>query len=444
MKLLRNPLVALFFILGGCMLQPQTIEDEEGDDFDIAQAALTTRIQAEAQSWTSSSGDSVSATSSTLRLNANAAGDNFKFTTPVASGTYAVILRYSKRNVYGDFRVDVNGKSAATVSGYSSNTSDTWGTVSLGTLTLSGSVEFKITVAGKNSTASDFDVKLDYIDLTNSGSSTGSGGTSSGGSTGGSVSTTGGSMGSGSSTSTGTIPTSIPSATDTETRSSTTSLPAGVHDFGNRRIGVQNPKGCDGESQPAVFELADGATLRNVIIAGGTPGANGVVCKGNCTLENVYWEDVCEDAATNSKDGATMTINRVIARNASDKVFQHNAKGGSRTVIKNSYLSSFGKVWRSCGDCTANGGPRHVEISNVRVEGVGSSVAGANQNYGDTVTIRQLYVKGGYSASSDKPKICQVFTGVQKGNGSSSQLYGGASQWNSSTCKVSQSDVLSW
>jgi pectate lyase len=37
--------------------------------------------------------------------------------------------------------------------------------------------------------------------------------------------------------------------------------------------------------------------------------------------------DVCEDAATNSKDGATMTLNHVIALHASDKVFQHNAKG---------------------------------------------------------------------------------------------------------------------
>lgn len=239
------------------------------------------------------------------------------------------------------------------------------------------------------------------------------------------------------------IPMTIPTPTATETRDSTTLL-TGVNDLKNQRIGVKTTTTCDGEGQPAVFELADGATLKNVIIMGGTAGGNGVVCLGNCTLENVYWEDVCEDAATNSKDGATMTIRNSVALNASDKVFQHNAKGGSKTVISNSYIATFGKVWRSCGDCTNNGGSRHLVLDNVKVEGVGSCIAGANENYGDTVTITNLYVKGGYSASSDKPKICQVFNGVEKGEGTSAKLYGGASQWNSSTCKVSQTDVKSY
>lgn len=454
MKKLQATTMMLLLGIGGCATGAEDVEGDVGD-FEVAQDALTSRIQAETQSWTSSSGDSTSPTTSTLRLNANASGDTFKFSTSVASGTYAVTLRFSKRNVYGNFQVYINGTAAGTISGYSSNTSDTWTTTSLGTRSLSGNVEFKFVSAGKNSAAADFDAKLDFVDLTSSSTSAGTGGSSSTGAggttakggtsaTGGTTAKGGSSATGGSATSSGTIPTSIPSATATETRSSTTVLPSGVHDFGNRRIGVQNPVGCDGEGQPAVFELADGATLRNVIIAGGTPGGNGVVCKGNCTLENVYWEDVCEDAATNSKDGSTVTINRAIAKNASDKVFQHNSKGGSRTIVKNSQISTAGKVWRSCGDCTSNGGPRHLELSNVRVEGISSCVAGANENYGDTVTIRNLYVKGGYNASDDKPKICQVFKGVQKGSGESSKLYNGASQWNSATCKVSRTDVLSW
>jgi hypothetical protein len=235
----------------------------------------------------------------------------------------------------------------------------------------------------------------------------------------------------------------IPTPTATETRSSTTVL-SGVNDLQNKRIGVKSTASCDGEGQPAVFELADGATLKNVIIMGGTPGGNGVVCKGNCTLENVYWEDICEDAATNSKDGATMTVLNSIALNASDKVFQHNAKGGATTVVKNSYISTFGKLWRSCGDCASNGGPRNLVIDNVKVDGVSVCVAGANENYGDSVTITNLFVKGGYSASSDKPKICQVYTAVTDHNGESTKLYGGASQWNSKTCKVTQGDVKSY
>lgn len=218
-----------------------------------------------------------------------------------------------------------------------------------------------------------------------------------------------------------------------------------VWDFENQRIGVNNTADCeDGEGQVTVFELEDGVTVRNLIIAGGIAGGNGIVCKGNCTLEYVYWEDICEDAATNSKDGATMTLDHVIALHATDKVFQHNAKAGSKTIVKNSYVADFGKLWRSCGDCTANGGPRNLVIDNVRVESVKTAIAGANQNYGDTVTIKDLYVKGGYSAANDKPKICTEYLGVTDHNGESTKVDDGNSQWNTATCKVSQSDVKSY
>lgn len=44
----------------------------------------------------------------------------------------------------------------------------------------------------------------------------------------------------------------------------------------------------------AVFLLHEGATLKNVII--GKDQSEGVHCKGHCTLEFVWFEDVCEDA----------------------------------------------------------------------------------------------------------------------------------------------------
>jgi hypothetical protein len=250
-----------------------------------------------------------------------------------------------------------------------------------------------------------------------------------------------------------TIPMTIPTPTNGqgEIRSSTTVLKNAknggkdIWDFGNQRIGVNNTADCeDGEGQLTVFEVEDGITVRNLIIPAGLPAGNGIVCKGNCNLEYVYWEDVCEDAATNSKDGATMRLNHVIALKATDKVFQHNAKGGSRTIIENSFVSGFGKLWRSCGDCTDNGGPRHLTIDNVRVDGVTTAVAGANQNYGDTVTIKSLFVKGGYDAADDKPKICTEYLGVTDHNGESTKLGDGKSQWNTATCKVTQSEVKSY
>ncbi|WP_437802921.1 pectate lyase [Sorangium sp. So ce693] len=218
-----------------------------------------------------------------------------------------------------------------------------------------------------------------------------------------------------------------------------------VYDFNNQKIGVNNTEDCDdGEGQKTVFEVEDGVTVKNLIIAGGLPGGNGIVCKGDCTLDHVYWEDVCEDAATNSADGATMRINSSIALHSADKIFQHNAKGGSTTIVTNSYIADFGKLWRSCGDCTANGGPRHLILDNVRVDRVKTTVAGANQNYGDTVTITNLYVKGGYDAGDDKPKICQEYKAVTDHMGESEKLHGGASQWGTATCRVSKSDVKSW
>jgi hypothetical protein len=245
-----------------------------------------------------------------------------------------------------------------------------------------------------------------------------------------------------------TIPT--PSNGQGEIRDDTTVLKNGanggkdVWDFANQRIGVKSVDCESGEGQTTVFEVEDGVTVRNLIIAGGSAGGNGIVCKGNCTLEYVYWEDVCEDAATNSKDGATMTLNHVIALHATDKVFQHNAKGGSKTIIRNSYVSDFGKLWRSCGDCTSNGGPRHLIVENVRVEGIKTAVAGANRNYGDTVTIKNLYVKGGYDSGQDKPRICTEYNGVTDHNGESTSIDGGKSQWGTATCKVSQGDVKSY
>ncbi len=238
-----------------------------------------------------------------------------------------------------------------------------------------------------------------------------------------------------------------------EIRNSTTLLKnaaaggSNLYDFGNQRIGVNNTIACDGddvEGQMTVFEVQDGVTVKNLIIAGGLHGGNGIVCKGSCTLDHVYWEDVCEDAATNSKDGATMLITNSIALHASDKVFQHNAKGDSKTIVINSYIADFGKLWRSCGDCANNGGKRHLVLDNVKVEDVGVAVAGANQNYQDTVTITDLFVKGGYNAASDKPKICTEYIGVSNHVGTSTKVDGGKSQWDTAVCIVSHADVKSW
>jgi hypothetical protein len=66
------------------------------------------------------------------------------------------------------------------------------------------------------------------------------------------------------------------------------------------------------------------------------------------------------------------------AANAKDKVVQHNGKG--TVTIKNYTVVSVGKVYRSCGNCSNNGGPRKVIIQNLRANGVTSDVVGINSN----------------------------------------------------------------
>ena len=83
-------------------------------------------------------------------------------------------------------------------------------------------------------------------------------------------------------------------------------------------------------------------------------------------------------------------------------------------TIKDATFVSVGKVYRSCGDCTGNGGPRNVVISNIKVNGVTADVVGINSNYGDTATI-----SGSCGVSK---KVCQEFKGVTKGNGDSSKV----------------------
>ena len=114
----------------------------------------------------------------------------------------------------------------------------------------------------------------------------------------------------------------VPSCTKV-TRTSTITVPAntvydGVVKHGKMVClvgGVTNMNGSQKEGQIPHFILESGATLKNIVL--GDPnygsgrdltagGADGVHCTGTCRIENVYWGDVGEDAATMRGSG-TMT-----------------------------------------------------------------------------------------------------------------------------------------
>ncbi|KAL1632258.1 hypothetical protein SLS56_003838 [Neofusicoccum ribis] len=186
---------------------------------------------------------------------------------------------------------------------------------------------------------------------------------------------------------------------------------SGSKDFGNQEF--DRGRSCDTDadtgSDSAVFILKNGASISNVII--GKNQLEGVHCEGACTLTNVWFRDVCEDAISALGDGNVL-IQGGGAAEAKDKVIQHNGRG--TVTVKNFTVVNAGKLYRSCGDCTGNGGPRNVVVDGVRVNGMTSDLVGINSNYGDTATITN-------SCGSSK-KVCQEYKGVTKGNGDSEKV----------------------
>ncbi|GGN48031.1 hypothetical protein GCM10010109_84840 [Actinoplanes campanulatus] len=198
-----------------------------------------------------------------------------------------------------------------------------------------------------------------------------------------------------------------PSATGEKAVTATIAV-SGTLDGGNVRYFGSGDLGSDSqdESQDPIFKLADGAVLKNVIL--GAPAADGIHCSGSCTLINVWWENVGEDAATfKGGTSATYTVDGGGAKGADDKVFQHN--GGGTLTIKNFQVEDFGKLYRSCGNCSTQH-KRAVVVQNVVATAPAGSLVGINTNYGDTATISKVTVVGKKSLD-----ICVKFTGNSSG-----------------------------
>ncbi|MDR7324840.1 MULTISPECIES: pectate lyase [Catenuloplanes] len=220
-----------------------------------------------------------------------------------------------------------------------------------------------------------------------------------------------------------------PTATGTKPVSASVKV-SGTLDGGMTRYygtGALGGSGQD-EGQDPIFDLADGATLKNVIL--GSPAADGVHCAGTCTLINVWWEDVGEDAATfRGGTNAVFTINGGGARNADDKVFQHN--GGGTLTITNFQVTDFGKLYRSCGNCSTQY-KRTLIVVTVTVTAPGDLLAGVNTNYGDTATFRNITIIGDKTMD-----ICTRFTG----NSTGKEPTRTGSGPDGTTCKYTTADV---
>jgi hypothetical protein len=184
---------------------------------------------------------------------------------------------------------------------------------------------------------------------------------------------------------------------------------SGTYDGGLKRFYGTGDLGSDSqnENQGPLFKLAPGAVLKNVIL--GAPAADGVHCDGSCTLQNVWWEDVGEDAATfrGSSSSNTYLVDGGGAKKASDKVFQHN--GAGTLTIRNFQVQEFGKLYRSCGNCSTQY-RRNVVLQGVTATAPGSALVGINTNYGDTARFSNITIVGSTSMS-----VCDRYTGNSTG-----------------------------
>jgi hypothetical protein len=124
-------------------------------------------------------------------------------------------------------------------------------------------------------------------------------------------------------------PGEIPPATGTVQVDKTIVVKAGETFDGGGKLYQAGPALGDGgrsEGQKPVFILEDGATLKNLQIA----GADGVHAYGDATVQNVWWKDVGEDALTKKAAGDVRVIGGG-ANDAHDKVFVV-AAGGSLSI----------------------------------------------------------------------------------------------------------------
>ncbi|MER6749084.1 pectate lyase [Streptomyces fungicidicus] len=223
-----------------------------------------------------------------------------------------------------------------------------------------------------------------------------------------------------------------PTANGSQAVSSTIAV-SGTKDYGMKRLYGTGDlgSGSQDEDQGPILELADGAVLKNVIL--GAPAADGVHCKGSCTLQNVWGEDVGEDAATfkGKSSGSVYTVSGGGAKEASDKVFQFN--GAGTLNVSNFSVKNFGTFVRSCGNCSTQY-KRTINLNTIEVNWKGSKLAGINTNYGDSATLRNITIIGD---SSKKIVPCQKYIGNNTGKEPSTNGSGPDGTY----CKYASSDV---
>ncbi|MGW2962621.1 pectate lyase [Streptomyces sp. NPDC001220] len=223
-----------------------------------------------------------------------------------------------------------------------------------------------------------------------------------------------------------------PTASGSQAVTATIKL-SGTKDYGMLRLYGSGDLGSGGQSedQDPILDLAAGTVLKNVII--GAPAADGIHCEGGCTLQNVWWEDVGEDAATfrGSSSSNVYTVSGGGAKEASDKVFQFN--GAGTLNVSGFAVQNFGKLVRSCGNCSTQY-KRTINLNTIEATYKGSALVGINTNYGDSATLKNITIVGD---SGKKIVPCQKYIG----NNTGAEPPTNGSGPDGTYCKYASSDI---
>ncbi|CAQ02326.1 pectate lyase [Clavibacter sepedonicus] len=169
-------------------------------------------------------------------------------------------------------------------------------------------------------------------------------------------------------------------------------------DFHNQELNAST--NGHGEFQEPVVLIEPGGIAENLII--GPLAGDGIHCQASCTLINIWWPHVGEDAVTlldGSPASSVVTIRGGAVAHAYDKVVQLDGAGTAR--FSDFAASDIGTLARSCGNCP-NQYTRHIVISNVFITGGKYKVAGVNQNFGDTATLDHVTIHGVHMQVCDR------------------------------------------
>ncbi|KAF7525224.1 hypothetical protein G7054_g11146 [Neopestalotiopsis clavispora] len=192
---------------------------------------------------------------------------------------------------------------------------------------------------------------------------------------------------------------SLPASSGSSTFSAAKTIAAG-DSFDGGMYAIDRGVSCTGQEEggdsDAVFILEEGASLSNVIIGPNQiEGVHQRLVVGR--LRGCLYRQGPGQRRHHLHQGRR-------AFGAEDKVIQHN--GGGTISISDFTVSDFGKLYRSCGNCD-DMYERHVIISGVSASD-GSSLAGINENYGDSATFSDVTV-------SDVDDICVTYEGNDSG-----------------------------